>query len=314
MAREKILSVSVDLDPLSCYFSIHGLPQPPERLRALHYTAGLARLLALFADLGLPATLFAVGRDLGDPGCARILAEAAAAGHEPANHTFTHPYDLTRLPPARVDEEIGAAHEAIARAAGRAPAGFRAPGYHMSDALARALGRAGYRYDASLLPSPPYYLAKLAVMGLGRLAGRESGAIAGGPGMLAAPAGPYRMAGSYWRRGGGGLLELPCSVASPLRIPVIGTSIALLPPAATSLLLASLARRRFVSLELHAVDLMDGQDEGLGELSRSQPDLRVPAREKERRLRGVVARLAGRGGFAPATLERAANILTASGL
>src|SRR5665811_1622265 len=59
-------------------------------------------------------------------------AALAAEGHELANHSFTHPYDLVRRSRPAIAAEIDAAHGAIGACAGRAPVGFRAPGYNVS--------------------------------------------------------------------------------------------------------------------------------------------------------------------------------------
>ena len=49
--------------------------------------------------------------------------QLAAAGHELANHSWAHRYELTRLPRARIAEEIDRGHAAVAACAGSAPTG-----------------------------------------------------------------------------------------------------------------------------------------------------------------------------------------------
>jgi hypothetical protein len=188
-----VVSVSVDLDPIECYFRIHALPgPPPESARFAILRRCLPRFRELFARHGVKATFFVVGRDLDeDPEGRRLLAELAAAGHELANHSYAHPYDLTRLPRPRMAEEIDRSHGAIAACAGAAPVGFRAPGYETSHVLLDLLGERGYAYDSSAFPSVPYYLAKAAVMASLRLRRRKSGSILGSPAILRAPRAPY---------------------------------------------------------------------------------------------------------------------------
>jgi hypothetical protein len=307
MPGRKIICISVDLDALACYYGLYGLPAPAS-LQTAHYTKGLKRFLELFKEMDLRATLFAVGRDLEDAGCRAVLREAAAAGHEAASHTWSHLYDLTRLAPDRIRDEVRRAQAAIEEAAGARPRGFRAPGYHMSDAVVAVLEEEGYLYDASLLPSPPYYLAKSAVILLSLLRGRRSRSIIGGPGMVFSPSGPYRTGPSYWRRGGR-LLEIPCSVATPLRIPYIGTTITLSSPRTLGLLERSIRRRDLVSLELHAIDMMDARGDGFEDLLPRQVDARVPLEEKREKIRGALARLTGPMGFEPMTLAQTAATL-----
>ena len=210
-----MVSVSVDLDLVECYFRIHALPGgPADEIRHVILRRCLPRLADLFAQHGIRATLFVVGRDLEeDAEGRRILADLASAGHELASHTHTHPYDLVRLARPRIAEEIDRAHAAIAAVCGRPPVGFRAPGYEISAEVIDLLCQRGYRYDSSTFPAIPYYLAKAAVMGLIRLAGRRSGSILGSPAVLRAPREPYRpAAGSPYRRGYQPIVELPITV------------------------------------------------------------------------------------------------------
>src|SRR5687767_8403486 len=233
----KLASVSVDLDPIDCYYRIHALGAPPPRpgLSDVVLRRSVPRYLELFAKHGVKATFFVVGSDLVGggtmPQAARALVrEIVAAGHEVGNHSFTHPYDLARLPAARVAEEIRRADAEIAGAAGAPIVGFRAPGYDVSPAMLDEVARLGYLYDSSIFPAPGYYAAKAAVMAALRLVGRKSGAVMTDPRALIAPADPYRPApGAPWRRGQATVVELPIAVTPALRIPAIGTNLLLAP-------------------------------------------------------------------------------------
>jgi len=311
MAAGKTVCLSIDLDSIACYYGLYGLSPPPE-VKTIHYTKGLKRFLALFDELGVKSTLFAVGSEMEDEECRAALAEAAAAGHEAANHTWSHPYDLTRMRDTLVRQEIVKAHRAIEEAAGRAPVGFRAPGYHLNAVVVRALEGEGYLYDASLLPSPPYYLAKSAVILLASLRGRKSRSIIGGPGMVLSPGEPFRTGSRYWLRGGG-MLEIPCTVVTPLRIPFIGTTMTLFSDRALGLLMPFLKHRSFLSIELHAIDMMDAHMDGFGSLAPFQPDAAVPLETKAGRIRAALSRIINDFGFEPMTLGRAAGILRGSG-
>jgi peptidoglycan/xylan/chitin deacetylase (PgdA/CDA1 family) len=279
-----VVSVSVDLDPLECYFRIYALPgAPPEGARHAILRRCLPRFAELFARHGVKATFFVVGRDLGEDGEGRrLLAELAAEGHELANHSYAHPYDLTRLPRPVMAEEIDRAHEAVAACAGAPPVGFRAPGYTTSHTLIDLLCERGYAYDSSAFPSVPYYLAKAAVMGMLRLRGRQSGSILGSPTILRAPLGPYRPdAGDVYRAGDRPILELPMAVTPWLRLPVIGTYVVTAPAWLRRRLIASALRAPFFNLELHGIDLADADGDGLpAALVGHQMDLRVPLARK----------------------------------
>jgi peptidoglycan-N-acetylglucosamine deacetylase len=278
-----IVSVSVDLDSIECYFRIHGLPDvPTDETRYVILRRCLPRLAELFARHNLRSTLFVVGRDLHEDNQGRaLLADLAAKGHELASHTYSHPYDLVRLPADRIAEEIDRCHAEIAAIA-RPPVGFRAPGYEISNTVIETLCQRGYRYDSSTFPAVPYYLAKAAVMGGMRLLGRRSGSILGSPAVLGAPRDPYRPAAkAVYRRGERAILELPVSVTRGLRLPVIGTSIIMAPKWLRKSMVSSVLAGGFFNLELHGIDLADAEADGFpSALVAKQPDLRVPLAKK----------------------------------
>jgi hypothetical protein len=294
------------MDGPGCYHEIHGLEPPDESLSAIHYTSGLTRLLELFDELGIRSTIFAIGRDLARPECADVLAGACRLGHEAANHTQNHPYAFSRLDTGAIRAEIEEGAASIEAATGVRPRGFRAPGYHINDTITSILAEEGVGYDASLLPSPAYYLAKVGVMSWMRVRGRTSRSVAGHPGMILSPNRPYRMGRSYWREGDG-LVELPCSVLPAVRVPLIGTTFSLAGEARARLMARAAARMRYVGLELHAIDMMDEVD-GLLSLSAHQPDLRIPLATKTDAFRAVLSTLMDRG-FTPLTLDDAARRL-----
>lgn len=275
-----LVSVSVDLDPVECYHRIHALAEVPSaEARFAILRQALPRLAQLFARHGLKATLFVVGKDLEDDAeGARIVRDLAKAGHEVASHSYSHPYDLVQLGREGITAELNRAGAAIAQVTGKAPIGFRAPGYEISGELIAQLCERGYRYDSSTFPAIPYYLAKATVMAALRVAGRKSGSILGSPQVLIAPCAPYHPAeGSPYRRGTLPIIELPVTVTPLLRLHVIGTTLVLAPEWLRQRLVASALRTRHFNLELHGIDLADAATDGLSPaLVRRQPDLRVP--------------------------------------
>jgi peptidoglycan-N-acetylglucosamine deacetylase len=294
-----LVSVSVDLDPVSCYHRIHALPDPPSGdARFAILRRALPRLSDLFAAHGVSATFFVVAKDLeDDPQGKTIIADLARAGHEIASHTFSHPYDLVRLGRDEMARELDRAHSAIAEACVCPPVGFRAPGYEISGELIDLLVERGYRYDSSTFPAIPYYLAKATVMGALRIAGRKSGSILGSPRVLAAPTVPYHPAiGSPYRRGQVPIVELPVTVTPILRLHVIGTTLVLAPEWMRRRLVASALGTPHFNLELHGIDLADADADGYASaLVARQPDLRVPLARKRAALDATLsqARAAG---------------------
>jgi len=285
----RVVSVSVDLDPVECYWRIHALPgAPPARARHAILRRCLPRFAELFARHGARATFFVVARDLEEDAEGRaLLAQLARDGHELANHTYSHPYDLVRKPSDAIGAEIDRAHGLIGACAGGAPCGFRAPGYAISAELLELLRARRYRYDSSAFPSLAYYGAKAAVMGAMRLVGRKSGSILDTPRVLAAPLAPYRPAADApYRRASNGasgdaLVELPMSVTPIARLPVIGTSLVTAPAWMRRHLIAAATKAPFFNLELHGIDLADADaDEIPPALVARQPDLRKPLAHK----------------------------------
>lgn len=293
----RLASVSVDLDSLPHYCRIHGLDPRglSERARRLVYREALPRFLDLFAELGLRATLFAVGDDLEeDPPSAASIGAAARAGHEIGNHSGAHDYALARWSSHDIAADVARGERACEAAAGARPRGFRAPGYTLSAALLEVLAARGYRYDSSAFPAAPYYLAKAAVMGGLAALGRPSRAVLDRPRVLLAPRSPYRpRRDEPYARGDLPLLELPIAVTRWTRLPFIGTAAVGLPERAAALLCRGVRDLPHVNLELHGIDLLDASDVGCEPLERAQRELKVPASLKRRRLQAALQRLRG---------------------
>ena len=300
----RITAISIDLDGIDHYRAIHGLPSREEGARVV-YEVALPRAMDLARRLGLPLTLFAIGRDLDDARAADALANACRAGHEVENHSLSHRYDLTRCGAATLTAEVRGGSAAIARVTGRRPRGFRAPGYLVSDALFSVLRDEGVAWDSSVFPCPAYYLAKLVAFAGMAVRGARSASIVGDPRMMRAPRTPYRPGARWYVRGRGALLELPIAVTRGARLPVIGTSLALAGPSGAAHLARGCADDAVVSLELHAIDFLD-RDDGLDDLARVQPDLRVSVDRKRRAIGAAVAALRA-AGHRFTTLDEAAQ-------
>ncbi len=302
----KLCAVSVDLDEVPCYHAIHGLPMPADDSAHAVYVRAVPRLAELFADLRIPATFFVIGRDLDAPVALAAARGLAQSGHELGNHSQHHRYDLVRLPVDAMRAEVRDAADAITRAQGHRPVGFRAPGYTITDALFDVLAAEGVAYDSSVFPCPAYYAAKTAMIGLIAARGRSSRSVVDTPAVLLAPADPYMPSRPYWRRSahGASLVELPIGVTRGARLPFIGTTLSGLGPVGSRLLAKQMLGRPLVNLELHGLDLLDAED-GLRALAKHQPDLRVPVSRKSAALRAVVETLR-EGGYEFVTLRDAA--------
>ncbi len=299
----RLCAISVDLDEIPNYFAIHGLEPSGRGLDAV-YDVAVARLLGLADDERIPLTLFAIGADLARERNAATLKDARARGHEIANHTLEHKYDLVRLGKDEIARQIGGGIEAITKATGQAPVGFRAPGYTITDEVFEVLSDMGVRYDSSVFPCPAYWALKASAIGFYTARGRPSRSIVDSPNVLRAPTRPYFVGRPYYKRGTG-MLELPIQVTPKLRLQFIGTTITMAGPTGARKLAEMCVGEPLVNLELHGIDVLDERD-GLEELAPHQLDVRIARERKLASLRAVISTLRD-AGYSFTTLVAAAE-------
>jgi peptidoglycan-N-acetylglucosamine deacetylase len=278
-------SISVDLDEIHNYSSIHGL-RADEVASGAVYDLGISRLEQWAKKHDIPLTLFAVGSDLDREIAASGLKRMASLGHEIANHSLEHPYALTRSSREEMRRQVWGAADVIEERVGVRPVGFRAPGYITTDALYEVLSEQPLLYSSSVFPCPWYYGAKAMAIALKRLFGRRSASLVDDPRVLTAPTKPYRVGTPYWRKGSG-VLELPIQVTPWTRLPFIGTSVVALGPSLAAGLARSLVGTQLINLELHGIDVLEAAD-GLQSLAAHQPDLRISLERKLATLDRVV--------------------------
>jgi peptidoglycan/xylan/chitin deacetylase (PgdA/CDA1 family) len=284
------LALTLDLDGPHEYAALHGLDAGGDPL--IMYRAPLERFCALCQSLGGRGTVFAVGRDVRNEAAERLRA-IAADGFEVGCHSAAHDYRLSRRDRATIRNDLASARHALEAEAGVSPAGFRAPGYNLSRELLDEIEEQGFSYDSSVLASPPYYVAKAAVLSAYRLIGRRSAALLGSPRLALAPRSPYRPGDDPYEHGGRRIIELPIAVATPLGLPVTGASVTLAWPALRRAMTRALARRNAVVINLHAMELVDPKTDGLPkELAARQPELRMPLDERDAALRAFLTTIA----------------------
>ncbi len=292
--------LTIDLDGAWCYRAIHGVDRVdrgPGDVDDPVLLQGLPRFLDLCAQLGAPATLFVVGRDLDDSArYADLVAAAVKEGHDVESHSYGHAYDLSRRSDDDIRVDLDRSIAAIARVTGRPPQGFRAPGYNLSPALLDGVQAAGLQWSSSVLPSPAYFAARAAVIAKTALFGRRSASLFGNARDFA----PRRS--GRQRRHDNGLREFPMS--APLGIPLTGTMLALANDAFAEFVVDRACDTHGTPdddhglidngpmLELHAADFVDGDL-----LPDGQPDRRVRLADKLRRIERAARRVVR---FAPA--------------
>ena len=272
-------SVSLDLDNVWSYLKTHG--DPEWESRPSYLDAAAPRILDLFGEHGLTATVFVVGADAVREDGAKAVAAFAAEGHEIGNHSFEYEPWLHRYPPGRLEDELVRTEDAITAAGAPRPVGFRGPGYSVSPELVRLLVARGYQYDASTLPTWVGPLARAYHFRSARLtpaqrADRDD--LFGSTTEGLRPVHPYRWAPA-------GLLELPVTTMPLARVPIHGSYLIQLHQVSPRLARAyfALAMRLCLlrgvgpSMLLHPTDLLDGRD---APQLRFFPGMAVPAAEK----------------------------------
>lgn len=289
----RLCAVSVDLDEIPNYFAIHGLSRPEGPAANAVFDTALSRLGAFAADQSIPLTLFAVAGDLAKKSNAQTLRQLADQGHEIANHSLDHRYDLTLLHLTDMRQQVAEAIDVIEKAVGVRPCGFRAPGYLINDRLVDVLREQHVLYDSSVFPCPSYYGAKAAAVIAMAARGRRSRSIVDHPRVLTAPTRPYLLGRPYTRRGEGPL-EIPIQVTRGPRLPYIGTSLTLAGVRWAPRLTRMVLGEPLINLELHGIDVLDS-DDGLEALLPHQPDVKISVKDKLSVLAETVRTLRGAG-------------------
>jgi len=285
----KLANISVDFESLYHYSVTLGLTHPD---RDRDYDRIVDRFLELFAETGVRATFFMVGDDVRLKKLApEALRRMVAAGHELANHTMTHPHNLSRLSPARKEEEIVATGRLLESITGQRVVGFRAPCLDVDEVTVDILERHGYRYESSVLP---FYLKQLQQFAYGLITRgqfRNTGAWQNG----FAPGNPYApRSGKLHRRGSRSITEIPIATVPIIRIPFYSTIHFALGQASfdASYSLVRRGRSQF-TYELHSIDLADCDADGLRQRYpgiHRHPCLKRPAAENRKFLAYAIRR------------------------
>ncbi len=152
-----LAAISLDLDNQWSYMKIHG-DEGWEKYPS-YFDIFIPHVLDVLDELELKITFFIVGKDAESEENRKYLRMITERGHEVGNHSYNHESWLQSYSYDEIEKEIVAAEEAIEKATGQKPKGFRGPGFSWSNDLLKVLEKRGYLYDASTLPT---YLGPLA--------------------------------------------------------------------------------------------------------------------------------------------------------
>ncbi|MFC1686792.1 polysaccharide deacetylase family protein [Nanoarchaeota archaeon] len=212
--KMRLGTIQVDLDGLWTNLEYYGLDSDEEDIV---FKSSIPRFLELFEKYNVKATFFLVGKD-GEVGWkADLVKQLHNAGHEIANHTYSHPFGLRKLSLSEKQDEILKGEEVIRKITGVVPVGFKAPGYDIDVETLSVLSDKNYLYDSSVIPTPTYP----AIMWLNRVL---SGGVkrTHGPkwSWFFAPNKIYNPSSvKEWKAGEMNITELPCTVMPLLRLP-----------------------------------------------------------------------------------------------
>ncbi len=210
------LSLSLDMDNQWSYMKIHG--EEGWESYPSYLDIFVPHVLKILDELDLKITFFIVGQDAEFEHNHKYLKAIADAGHDIGNHSFKHETWLHLYTKEEMKNEIDTAHDVIANVTGKAPNGFRGPGFSWSSTLLEVLSEKGYAYDASTLPTVIGPLARLYYFSTSNLSKEEKedrkeifGKFSDGFRKLK----PY-----YWKiKKDRKLLELPVTTMPVFRIP-----------------------------------------------------------------------------------------------
>ena len=251
-------SVSIDVDTLSSIYKGQGLT------RAGGYTyaelcAGLEAIQQFFDPYKIKTTLFMVGNDFAQKANHAAIRSIIANGHEPANHSMTHPQGFRWLSPEAKTREISDMAAICEKITGLRPVGFRSPGWNIDDETLPILKQLGYQYDSSVFPTALMPVMKLAHWASMSGQTKVNRTTMGQWRYSLAPITPYHTGQKFLAaKGAGGIIEFPVSVTPVLRIPFFATLLLMAGNRIYNLLYRSIKRSGLpVHFQMHLSDFVD---------------------------------------------------------
>ena len=152
-----IASLSLDLDNKWSYMKTHG--DAGWETFPTYLDVIVPRSLEFLRERNLKITYFIVGQDADLEKNADAIGQISTADHEIGNHSFRHEPWLHLYSKLELVEEFEKTENALEKATGQRPKGFRGPGYSLSPTVLKVLADRNYEYDCSTLPT---YIAPIA--------------------------------------------------------------------------------------------------------------------------------------------------------
>lgn len=192
----KTFLMTVDIDGWDSTLKFYGITST-NAFEQVDEREGVKRLDELFQKYGIKATWFVTGEVMERyPDMVSMLKKE---GHEVGCHGYTHKKQefLSEVGKQRksLEKWLGLYHKIT----DEKPFGFRAPAFRLNNTTLQLLGKLGFIYDCSVVPTymPNHY------------------------NFLFAPKTPYHPStANISRRGNGQILEIPVSIAPVIPIPL----------------------------------------------------------------------------------------------
>ncbi len=273
MARSrenKLATIAVDLDSVSSHLRGYGVFDCADTHS--NFEVAIPRILEISSRLNAKITFFIIAEEAKKYG--PLLRSLVASGHEIASHSSTHPLPLRPSDLTVAEREIRGSKTTLEELTNYPVQGFRAPSWQASPALFQALARAGYFYDASVVPSLALYIAR-AVVALNHK--KAADRVENPPLSYAfSPLNPYLVTTPE-----GIIREAPVMVLPVVRIPIYHTIRLILPGTVGRFLLRAACKlRSSLSYTFHAVDFLSFEEDHLDERIRVHPGMKLALEEK----------------------------------
>jgi peptidoglycan/xylan/chitin deacetylase (PgdA/CDA1 family) len=147
-AKDIQICIGVDVDAVAGWLGSYGGQDSPNDIQRGVFAGqvGSPRLLRLFERYDVPTTWFIPGHSIET--FPREMAAVADAGHEIGAHGYCHENPVA-MTPTQERAVLERSIELVASISGRAPRGYVAPWWEMSEHTAGLLLELGFSYDHS---------------------------------------------------------------------------------------------------------------------------------------------------------------------
>jgi peptidoglycan/xylan/chitin deacetylase (PgdA/CDA1 family) len=141
--------LTFDFDAISLWIGPFAARSPSAISRGEFGAVGCRRILSLLEREAIPATFFVTGHTADT--YPDLVRQIAVSGHEIGHHGYLHENPLALETPQREREVLLKGLDALDRAVGVRPHGYRSPSWDNSPWTVDLLLEHGFRYESSLM-------------------------------------------------------------------------------------------------------------------------------------------------------------------